>query len=144
MLVGGGTGLVPLLRLITFCNPSHDITLLIGSKTKEEVFFEDLANKILEKNNHQVIVVTEDGTYGKKGFVTDVLEELIGESNFDAVYTCGPELMMYKTVNLARANKMFVQARLERMMKCGIEICGSCCIKEELECRDGTGFDGDR
>ena len=143
LLVGGGTGLVPLLRLITFCNSSHDITLLIGSKTKEEVFFEDLANKILEKNKHQVIVVTEEGTYGKKGFVTDVLEELIDESNFDAVYTCGPELMMYKTVNLARSKKTFVQARLERMMKCGIGICGSCCINEDLVCRDGTVFDGD-
>ena len=135
--------MVPLLRLITFCNPSHDITLLIGSKTKEEVFFEDLANKILEKNKHQVIVVTEDGTYGKKGFVTDVFEELIGESNFDAVYTCGPELMMYKTVNLARSKKIFVQASLERMMKWGIGICGSCCINEDLVCRDGTVFDGD-
>jgi len=101
LLVGGGTGLVPLLRLITFCKPSHEITLLIGSQTKEEVFFEDLANKLLEKNKHQVIVVTEDGTYGKKGFVTDVLEELLGQNSFDAVYTCGPELMMYKTVNLA-------------------------------------------
>ncbi len=113
LLVGGGTGLVPLLRLITFCNTSHDITLLIGSKTKEEVFFEDLANKILEKNKHQVIVVTEDGTYGKKGFVTDVLEELFEENS------------------------------LERMMKCGIGICGSCCINEDLVCRDGTVFDGD-
>ena len=56
LLVGGGTGLVPLLRLITFCKPSHEITLLIGSQTKEEVFFEDLANKLLEKNKHQIIM----------------------------------------------------------------------------------------
>ena len=116
---------------------------LLAQRQRKKFFFEDLANKILEKNKHQVIVVTEDGTYGKKGFVTDVLEELIGESNFDAVYTCGPELMMYKTVNLARANKIFVQASLERMMKCGIGICGSCCINEDLVCRDGTVFDGD-
>ena len=143
MLVGGVTGLVPLLRLITFCKPSHEITLLIGSQTKEEVFFEDLANKLLEKNKHQIIVVTEDGTYGKKGFVTDVLEELLEQNSFDAVYTCGPELMMYKTVNLARSNQIFVQASLERMMKCGVGICGSCCINEDLVCRDGTIFDGD-
>jgi len=143
LLVGGGTGLVPLLRLITFCKPSHDITLLMGSQTKEEVFFEDLANKLLEKNKHQIIVVTEDGTYGKKGFVTDVLEELLDQNSFDAVYTCGPELMMYKTVNLARSNQIFVQASLERMMKCGVGICGSCCINEDLVCRDGTVFDGD-
>jgi len=115
----------------------------MGSQTKEEVFFENLSNKLLENNKHQVIVVTEDGTYGKKGFVTDVLEELLDQSSFDAVYTCGPELMMYKTVNLARSNQIFVQASLERMMKCGIGICGSCCTNEDLVCRDGTVFDGD-
>jgi len=51
--------------------------------------------------------------------------------------------MMYKTVNLARSNQIFVQASLERMMKCGVGICGSCCINEDLVCRDGTVFDGD-
>ena len=143
LLIGGGTGLVPLLRLITFCKPSHDITLLMGAQTKEEIFFEDLANKLLEKNKHQVIPVTEDGTYGKKGYVTDALEELLEKSSFDAVYTCGPELMMYKTVKLALSNQIFVQASLERMMKCGVGICGSCCINEDLVCRDGTFFAGD-
>ena len=142
LLVGGGTGLVPLLRLITFCKPSHNITLLMGAQTKEEIFFEDLANKLLEKNEHQVIPVTEDGTYGKKGFVTDILEELLEKNSFDAVYTCGPELMMYKTVKLAVSNQIFVQASLERMMKCGLGICGSCCVKQDLVCRDGTIFDG--
>jgi len=72
-----------------------------------------------------------------------VLEELLEQNSFDAVYTCGPELMMYKTVNLARSNHIFVQASLERMMKCGVGICGSCCINEDLVCRDGTIFDGD-
>ena len=143
LLIGGGTGLVPLLRLITFCKPSHDITLLMGAQTKEEIFFEDLANKLLEKNEHQVIPVTEDGTYGKKGYVTDALEELLEKSSFDAVYTCGPELMMYKTVKLALSNQIFVQASLERMMKCGVGICGSCCVNDALACRDGTVFDGD-
>lgn len=142
LLIGGGTGLVPLLRLITFCKPSHDITLLMGAQTKKEIFFEDLANKLLEKNEHQVIPVTEDGTYGKKGFVTDILEELLEKSSFDAVYTCGPELMMYKTVKLATSNQIFVQASLERMMKCGVGICGSCCVGEDLACKDGTIFDG--
>jgi len=70
------------------------------------------------------------------------LEELLEKSSFDAVYTCGPELMMYKTVKLATSNQIFVQASLERMMKCGIGICGSCCIKQDLVCRDGTIFDG--
>jgi len=143
LLVGGGTGLVPLMRLLTFVKPSDDVTVLIGAKTKNEVFFDDLTNRILEKNQHKVIVVTEDGSYGEKGLVTDLVEKITDENEFDAVYTCGPELMMYKTVKISNKKGIFVQASLERMMKCGIGICGSCCIGEDLVCRDGTVFDGD-
>lgn len=143
LLVGGGTGLVPMMRLITFVKPSNDVTILIGAKTKQEVFFEDCANRLLEKNSHKVIVVTEDGSYGEKGIVTDLVEKITSEVQFDAVYTCGPELMMYKTVQISHKKGIFVQASLERMMKCGVGICGSCCIGEYLVCHDGTVFDGD-
>ncbi len=143
LLVGGGTGLVPLIRLLTFLKKTDEVTVLIGAKTKEEVFFEKLANQLLEHNKHQVIVVTEDGTYGKSGLVTEEMEKLISEKKFDAVYTCGPEKMMHKVVQLAHAKKFHVQASLERMMKCGMGICGSCCVGEALVCKDGTVFDGD-
>lgn len=143
LLVGGGTGLVPLMRLLTFLKKTDDVTVLIGAKTKDEVFFEKLANQLLENNKHQVIVVTEDGTYGRAGLVTDELEKLLSEKKFDAVYTCGPEKMMHKVVQLARSKNFFVQASLERMMKCGMGICGSCCAEEVLVCKDGTIFDGD-
>ena len=142
LLVGGGTGLVPLMRLITFVKPDDDVTVLIGAKTKDEVFFEDLANTLLEKNPHNVVVTTEDGTYGEKGLVTDTVEKMCSETKFDGVYTCGPELMMYKTAQIANQKGMFVQASLERMMKCGVGICGSCCVGEDLVCRDGTVFEG--
>lgn len=142
MLVGGGTGLVPLMRLLTYIKPTDDVTVLIGAKSKEEVFFEDLTNDLLKNNPHNVIVTTEDGSYGEKGFVTNTFEKLCQRSKFDAVYTCGPELMMYKTVQIANSNGFFVQASLERMMKCGVGICGSCCIGEDIVCRDGTVFDG--
>jgi dihydroorotate dehydrogenase electron transfer subunit len=59
------------------------------------------------------------------------------------VYVCGPEIMMYKTVLAANSKKIFVQASLERMMKCGVGICGSCCVGEDLVCKDGTVFDGE-
>lgn len=142
LLVGGGTGLVPLMRLLTFLKKTDQVTMLMGAKTKDEVFFEKMANKILENNKHQVIAVTEDGTYGKAGLVTEVMEKLLGQTKFDAVYTCGPEKMMHKVVQLASEKKIPVQASLERMMKCGMGICGSCCIEEILVCRDGTVFDG--
>jgi len=143
LLIGGGTGLVPLMRLIKFSNPSNHITVLMGSQTKNEVFFEDTAKKLLEKIDHEIITVTEDGSYGEKGYVTDVLEQLLEENTYDAIYTCGPELMMYKTVQMANKKGIFVQASLERMMKCGVGICGSCCVNDELACRDGTIFDGE-
>ncbi|MEM3064447.1 MAG: dihydroorotate dehydrogenase electron transfer subunit [Candidatus Nitrosotenuis sp.] len=142
VLVGGGTGLVPLMRLAKFAKPTNDVTVLMGSKSKDEVFFEDTANKILSKNKHRIIVTTEDGSYGEKGFVTDMLERLVKNEKFDAIYTCGPEIMMYKVVQIANAKGIFVQASLERMMKCGIGICGSCCMDDVLVCHDGTVFDG--
>ena len=142
LLVGGGTGLVPMMRLLTFVKPTDDVTLLIGAKSKDEVFFESLANSLLENNPHKVIVSTDDGSYGEKGFVTDLVEKLVNDTHFDAVYVCGPEIMMYKTVQSAHSKGMFVQASLERMMKCGVGICGSCCVGEDLVCRDGTIFDG--
>ncbi len=131
LLIGGGTGLVPLMRLIKFSNPSNHITVLMGT-----------AKKLLEKNDHAIIPVTEDGSYGEKGYVTDILEKLLEENTYDAIYTCGPELMMYKTVQMANKKGIFVQASLERMMKCGVGICGSCCVNDDLACRDGTVFDG--
>jgi len=144
LLIGGGTGLVPLMRMISsniFCS---DVTLLMGSKTKDEIFFEEMAKKLVEnKASSSIIPVTEDGSYGEKGYVTDVLEKLLEENTYDAIYTCGPELMMYKVVKLANEKGIFVQASLERMMKCGVGICGSCCVGQDLACRDGTVFDGE-
>ena len=121
-------------------DPPSEITLLMGSQTKEEVFFEDFKNAF--SFDVDIIPVTEDGSYGEKGYVTDVLEKLLDENTYDAIYTCGPELMMYKVVKLANEKGIFVQASLERMMKCGVGICGSCCVNEDLVCRDGTVFDG--
>jgi len=142
LLVGGGTGLVPLIRLVTFLKKSDNVIIIMGAKTKSEVFFEDLANKLLEGTIHKVIVATEDGSYGEKGLVTDVMEKLLKENRFDAVYTCGPEKMMHKVVQIASANKIHVEASIERMMKCGIGICGSCCFGDVMACKDGTVFDG--
>jgi len=142
LLVGGGTGLVPLIRLVTFLKKSDNVIIIMGAKTKSEVFFEDLANKLLEGTIHKVIVATEDGSYGEKGLVTDAMEKLLKENRFDGVYTCGPEKMMHKVVQIASANKIHVEASIERMMKCGIGICGSCCFGDVMACKDGTVFDG--
>lgn len=144
MLVGGGTGLVPLLRLAIHLNSTRiDTTLIIGAKTHSEVFFERLAVNCLGDTIHRIVVTTEDGSYGIKGQTTDAMIKLIRSERFDAIYTCGPEGMMKKVYDLASASLIPVQASLERHMKCGIGICASCCIGDKLVCKDGTVFDSE-
>src|SRR5919198_189472 len=142
LLIGGGTGLVPLLRLSTILNEAKvDTTIIIGARSKQEVFFEKNANDLLDKTKHKVIISTEDGSSGIKGNATDAMSLIIRRERFDTVYTCGPELMMRKVFDIGSANEVSVQASLERYMKCGIGICASCCIGDRLVCKDGTVFD---
>ena len=148
ILIGGGTGLVPLVRLLdTIKKKKINITIIIGSKSKNEIFFIDLINKILDNNKmFKILISTEDGSFGKKGFPTDILKEVLfeGYENIDMIYTCGPELMMKKIFDIAIEKKIPIQASLERYMKCGIGICSSCCINDMLVCYDGTIFNNEQ
>jgi dihydroorotate dehydrogenase electron transfer subunit len=145
LLIGGGTGLVPLMRLLRELNNAKiACTFLIGAKSQEEVFFENTAETFLDRVDHKVIVSTDDGSYGRKGYTTDIMTDLIKTETFDAVYTCGPEIMMKKVLDIASARSIPVQASVERHMKCGIGICASCCIADQLVCKDGTIFEGNQ
>ncbi|HET7643696.1 MAG TPA: dihydroorotate dehydrogenase electron transfer subunit [Nitrososphaeraceae archaeon] len=145
LLIGGGTGLVPIIRLATqFNRIEGKCTVIIGSKSKNEVLFEGLANRILNKVKNRIIVTTEDGSYGIKGVVTDVFSNIIKKEKFDMIYTCGPELMMKKIYDLSVIHSIPIQVSLERYMKCGIGICASCCINDKLVCKDGTVFNEDQ
>jgi dihydroorotate dehydrogenase electron transfer subunit len=141
LLIGGGTGLVPLMRLASVVNKiTRKCTIIMGAKTKDEVLFKDLTNEILDKTSNNIIVTTEDGSYGIKGVVTDALKSIIKKEKFDIIYTCGPELMMKNIYDLSVIHSIPIQASLERYMKCGIGICASCCINDKLVCKDGTVF----
>ncbi len=143
VLLGGGTGLVPLVRLLKKLSKLElIITVIIGARTKHELFFIDLASNMLKEKTHNLVISTEDGTMGSKGYPTDVLHDLI-KNNYpiDFIYTCGPELMMKKTFDLASAKKIPIEASIERYMKCGIGLCSSCSINDKLVCVDGTVFD---
>jgi dihydroorotate dehydrogenase electron transfer subunit len=141
LLIGGGTGLVPLMRLASVVNKiPRKCTIIMGAKTKDEVLFKDLTNEILDKTSNNIIVTTEDGSYGIKGVVTDALKSIIKNEKFDMIYTCGPELMMKNIYDLSVIHSIPIQASLERYMKCGIGICASCCINDKLVCKDGTVF----
>ncbi len=141
LLIGGGTGLVPLIRLATmFSIMQERCTILMGAQTQKEILFKGLAEEILSKIRTNIIVTTEDGSYGIKGVVTDALKDILKKEQFDMIYTCGPELMMKNIYNLSVTHSIPIQASLERYMKCGIGICASCCINDKLVCKDGTVF----
>jgi dihydroorotate dehydrogenase electron transfer subunit len=143
LIVGGGTGLVPLLRLCeTLRKARVNITLVIGSRTRNEVLFEKRAHQLLLDTDleNKLEVSTDDGTYGFKGSAVKLAELALQSGKFEIIYTCGPELMMRGVYELGEIHSVPVKASLERYMKCAIGICGSCCINDKLVCRDGTIF----
>ncbi len=151
ILVGGGTGLVPLLRLCKQLRSAYKddvkIDLIMGSRSKEEVILTDIAERLVSSNG-RVIVCTDDGSYGVRGYASDVFDTLLEESadkrdreDISMVYTCGPEIMMLKVLHTASKYGIDAQASLERIMKCGIGLCSSCCIGKYILCKDGPVMD---
>jgi dihydroorotate dehydrogenase electron transfer subunit len=142
IILGGGTGLVPLIRLLS-CIREYDskFTFIIGARTKSELFFTKLISEWAKKSRIDLLISTEDGSIGTKGFPTDILKNYLSAHNdIDIIYTCGPEMMMKKVYDLATENSVYMEASIERYMKCGIGICSSCCINDKLVCVDGTVF----
>ena len=120
---------------------------MIDARTAGEVFFDRLAEGLLAGTDHEVIVAMEDGSAGRRGLATDVIEAVCsgrGADGFGIAYTCGPEIMMAKTVAVASSRRLPVEASVKRVMKCGVGMCGSCCMGAELVCTDGSVFDGER
>jgi dihydroorotate dehydrogenase electron transfer subunit len=137
LFVGGGTGVATLAPAVEQARKRKlKATVIIGVKTKNELFFENR----LRKCGATVLVSTDDGSKGYKGFASELAKDILHKETIDAVFTCGPEVMM-KTL-LRYSKNIYFQASLERYMKCAIGICGQCCIGKGLRvCLDGPIFD---
>ncbi len=133
-IVGGGVGTVPLMGLLEELKKNGaKTTFVLGARSKNRLLFE----KKIKETADELVVCTDDGTAGKKGFVTDALKELFGKKKFDCVFTCGPEMMMYNVFKLCEKEKIQVQASLERFMKCGFGVCAACMVDDVILCADG-------
>jgi dihydroorotate dehydrogenase electron transfer subunit len=145
LIVGGGVGMAPLRPLTyTLLEKGAEVTLLVGAKTKDElIFYEEFLQHT--DNRLSVHVSTDDGSEGFRGLATEAARDILNEKKFDTLYTCGPELMMYGLYNLSRERKMSFQASLERFMKCGCGICGTCALDPtgSLVCVEGPIYSGD-
>jgi dihydroorotate dehydrogenase electron transfer subunit len=141
LLIGGGTGTVPLVAVLRNIAKRHtQCSFILGAKTRRELLFVDEIKQLTIRTGGEFSITTDDGSRGRKGLATDEAERLIQPSSFDRIYTCGPEPMMKKTVDLATHASIPAEAGLERIFKCGSGICGSCCIGPYLVCKDGPVF----
>lgn len=140
LMVGGGTGVAPLLFLARrFVPEEAAVTFVLGARTKDELLFSNELSR-LKKRRFNVVYSTEDGSCGVTGLCTQPVEELLLEGGFDAVYACGPEKMILKVLALADIHKVPFQASLERLMRCAVGVCGSCAFGGYTVCRDGPVF----
>ncbi len=144
LVVGGGMGIAALTTLIEVLKRNKaNVQVAIGAKDEASLLF---AEKLLGLIPN-TMCTTEDGSIGKKCVVTDPVEELIKKENFDMIFTCGPEVMIKKVLELADTKNIEMQASLERKMKCGLGLCGSCCVGENNNitvCKDGPIFNSNQ
>ncbi len=138
LAIAGGVGAAPLLPL---ARVDCVMTLLLGAKTETELLFVDQLDECTD-----VLIATDDGSLGHHGFVTALMDDL-NLGVYDRIAVCGPETMMRAV--LAKVEEKGIAHKTEfslhRYMKCGIGICGSCCIDPSglRVCRDGPVFSGD-
>jgi ferredoxin--NADP+ reductase len=143
VLVGGGVGtaeIYPVAKALKEKN--NKIITIIGARNKNLVILEDEFRKISD----ELFITTDDGSYGRKGLVTDVLQEVINKEKIDIVYAVGPVVMMKAVSQLTKNFNIPTVVSLNTIMVDGTGMCGSCRItydgKIKYVCCDGPEFDG--
>lgn len=138
LLVGGGVGVAPLLYMgAEMHRMGVEPTFLLGARKSSDLLELDLFRKY-----GRVLVTTEDGSAGEKGFVTN--HSVLAE-HFDRIYTCGPKPMMVAVAKYAKQAGVACEVSLENMMACGVGAC-LCCVEKTVEgnlcvCKEGPVFD---
>ncbi|MDF2616328.1 MAG: pyrK [Sedimentibacter sp.] len=125
------------MYLVKTLGKSADVYL--GFKDAENAYLVDEFKEYADKT----IVVTEDGSVGEKGFVTDY----IAYNEYETVLTCGPEIMMNKIIKNSMENNVKCYISLERRMACGMGVCLGCTVEtksgNKRACKDGPVFSSD-
>ena len=142
ILIAGGVGVPPLVFLAETIQYLILPSLLIGCKSKKEV----LPSRELAKIKGKVFYATNDGSYGKKGFVTVLLHDLLKKENPKSLFiqTCGPHMMMDAVMNLAKELGVEGEASLDERMACGVGACLGCVVEThegfKTSCVEGPVF----
>ena len=135
LLVGGGVGVAPLLYFGKKLKAMGvEPTFLLGARTAKDVLGKQLFEEV-----GRVLITTEDGSEGEKGFVTN--HSVLSQENFDLISTCGPKPMMMAVAKYAYKNNIECEVSLENKMACGVGAC-LCCVEKTVDgnkcvCKEG-------
>ncbi len=145
LFIGGGIGTPPLLEAAKEFKGNADA--ILGFRNRESVIlkhdFENICSNVL--------IATDNGSLGKKGFVTDLLSERLINYNYDVIYSCGPTVMLKAVSRIAAAHNIKCYVSLEERMGCGVGACLVCACqikaKNKIDfkhvCKDGPVFDAE-
>lgn len=139
---GGGVGIAPMLPIIEAMKKAGNrVISVLAARTKDLVILE----KQVAEYSDEVIVMTDDGSYGQKGLVTNGVESVINREKVDLCVTIGPAIMMKFVSLLTQKYEVPTMASLNTIMVDGTGMCGACRItvggKTKFVCVDGPEFD---
>ena len=141
--VGGGTGIAvlhPITRALK--NVGNHVTAIIGSRSKDLLIMEDH----IRRASHELLICTDDGSYGRKGFVTEALKDVLDKGDTQLAVAIGPVPMMKFVSKLTAQYGVKTIVSLNPIMVDGTGMCGGCRVtvggKTKFACVDGPEFDG--
>ncbi len=145
VMIGGGIGTPPMLPLAQ--HYGENASVIFGFRNSRAVILKD----DVIKAGAELILCTDDGSEGRKGFVTDALADLLSQSKPDIIYACGPMIMLKRIAQAAKDNGIRCQISLEERMACGVGACLGCaCVtKQDGEkvyrhvCKNGPVFEAE-
>ena len=140
---GGGVGVAPMLPIIKALKAAgNKVVSVLAGRTKELIILEDE----VRKHSDEVIIMTDDGSYGQKGVVTVGIEQVIQREKVDKCFAIGPAIMMKFCCLLTKKYNVPTDVSLNTIMVDGTGMCGACRItvggKTRFVCVDGPEFDG--
>lgn len=140
---GGGVGNAPMLPIAQALKAAGNrVISVLAGRTKDLIILEDE----IRKCSDEVIIMTDDGSYGKKGLVTNGIEEVIQREKVDRCFAIGPAIMMKFVCLLTKKYEIPTDVSLNTIMVDGTGMCGACRItvggKTKFVCVDGPEFDG--
>lgn len=142
ILVGGGVGIAELYPVAKAMKEAgNHVTTIVGSRTKELLILEPELREV----SAEVIVMSDDGSSGRKGFVTEALKEILAQEKCDLVYAVGPLPMMRAVSQVTKDFPVLTLVSLNPLMIDGTGMCGGCRVtvngKVQFSCVDGPEFD---